>query len=133
MTQYAYGPNSKENLSQCHPSLQRVANEVIKHMDATCITGHRGEEAQNKAFNDKVSKVRWPDSDHNEKPARAMDLAPYPIDWDDIPRFNCFAFFVLGVAAAMGIRLGWGGDWNKNMDPTDDKFYDGPHFYLLGD
>ena len=69
-------------------------------------------------------------SHHNSDPSRAVDVAPYPIDWNDTERFGRFAGFVLGMAAAMGIPLRWGGDWDRDNDTHDQKFNDLVHFEL---
>lgn len=47
-------------------------------MDLTVTEGHRGEAAQNAAFEAGFSKKRWPDSGHNSLPARAFDFECYP-------------------------------------------------------
>ncbi len=46
-----FGRRSKEQLSSCHPDLQKLFNEVIKHYDCTILEGHRSNEDQLKAFN----------------------------------------------------------------------------------
>ena len=45
-----FSKRSLDNLAACHPDLQKVAHEAIKHLDFTVICGHRGREAQNKAY-----------------------------------------------------------------------------------
>lgn len=124
-----FGKRSKERLSTIHPKLQKLFNEVIKYYDCSVICGHRTKEEQDKAY-PKYSKVKFPNSKHNTLPSVAADVVPYPIDWDDYARFKEFGFFVLGVAAGMGIKITWGADWNKNYDVDDEKFKDFPHFQL---
>ena len=53
-----FGRRSKEQLSSCHPDLQRLFNEVIKHYDCTVIEGHRSNEKQLKAFNAGKSRIK---------------------------------------------------------------------------
>jgi peptidoglycan L-alanyl-D-glutamate endopeptidase CwlK len=113
---------SKERLDTCHPDLIRLMNEVIKHTDISILCGHRGEEEQNKAFNDGKSKVRFPFSKHNKTPSLAVDIAPYPIDWNDIQRFKDLAEIVKDAADKLDISVEWGGDWVK--------FKDYPHWQL---
>ncbi len=43
-------------------------------------------------------------------------------------RFYYFAGFVMGTAAAMGVRLRWGGDWDGDTELDDQKFRDLVHF-----
>jgi len=126
-----YSESSRQKLETCHPDIQAVFNEVIKHYDCKVLCGHRGQEEQDKAFREGRSKVQWPDGQHNKLPSEAVDVVPYPIDWNNIRRFDVFAGFVLGVAAMMGIQLRWGGDWDRDTDLGDQKFNDLPHFELV--
>lgn len=126
----AFGKASQEKLATCDQRLQKVFNEVIKHFDCTVIEGHRGEAAQNKAFAEGKSKLKYPQGKHNKTPSLAADVLPYPIDWNDTNRMRYFAGFVVGIAASMGIKLRWGGDWNQNTELKDNSFNDLPHFEL---
>ena len=119
---------SKAKLATCHPDIQLVMNEVIKYFDCTIIEGHRGREAQNKAYNDGKSQIMWPNGKHNKIPSDAVDSVPYPINWKDINRICYFAGFVMAIALKMGIKLRWGGDWNQNTELKDNKFNDLVHF-----
>ena len=73
-----------------------------------------------------ASKTKY--SKHIE--GRAVDVAPYPINWEDRERMTYFAGMVMGIAKAKGIGLRWGGDWNQNTDLEDNGFDDLPHFEL---
>lgn len=126
----SFGKSSQDKLATCDPRLQKVFNEVIKHFDCTVIEGHRGEEAQNKAFAEGKSKLKYPQGKHNKIPSLAADVLPYPIDWNDTNRMRYFAGFVVGIAATMGIKLRWGGDWNQNTELKDNSFNDLPHFEI---
>jgi len=129
----SFSTASDARLDTCDPRIQKVMREVIKHRDCTILCGHRNEQEQNEAFNAKpqLSKVQWPNSKHNRMPSLAVDVAPYPIDWNDYSYFTHFAGFVLGIAATMGINMRWGGDWNRNGKTKDETFLDGPHFELV--
>ena len=127
----AFGKASQEKLATCDPRLQKVFNEVVKYFDCTVIEGHRGEAAQNKAFAEGKSKLKYPQSKHNKTPSLAADVLPYPIDWNDTNRMRYFAGFVVGIAATMGIKIRWGGDWNQNTELKDNSFNDLPHFELV--
>ena len=125
-----FGKTSKQRLSTCHKDLQTVFNEVIKHVDCSILEGHRSGERQDKLFAEGKTKVKYPNGRHNANPSNAVDVAPYPIDWDDRERFHLFAGFVIGIAKSMGITLRWGGDWNMNFEVDDNQFDDFPHFEL---
>ena len=126
-----FSSRSKEKLATCHEDLQKLFNEVIKVVDCTIIEGHRTCSRQNRLYEEGKTKVRYPKGRHNSKPSRAVDVAPYPIDWDDRERFTLFGGFVLGMASRMGINIRWGGDWNKDFQVNDNRFDDFPHFELI--
>jgi hypothetical protein len=126
-----FGKKSKKQLSTCNKKLQEVFNEVIKTVDCSVLEGHRGENRQNALYKEGKTKVKFPKGRHNHNPSLAVDVVPYPIDWDDRERFHLFAGFVLGVANQMGIPIRWGGDWNQNWEVDDNQFDDFPHFELV--
>ena len=119
----SFGEQSLSRLSTAHPLLQRLFHEVVKHRDCSVICGHRGQEDQETAFREGKSKAHWGQSKHNYVPSLAVDVMPYPLDWGDIQRIKDFSHFVKGVAAAMDIKVQWGGEF-KN-------FFDGPHWELI--
>jgi len=127
---YKFGSRSRKHLVTLDERLQKVLNEVIKYVDCSIIEGHRSAERQNKLFEEGRTKVKYPNGRHNSNPSRAVDVVPYPIDWDDRERFHLFAGFVIGIAQSMGIKLRWGGDWNMNFEVDDNNFDDFPHFEL---
>lgn len=126
-----FGNASKSRLAECDPRLQEICHEVIKFYDFTVLCGHRGEEEQNKLFKDGQSKLKFPNSKHNKNPSLAVDIAPWPIDWNDHRRFHLLSGMMFSVANAKGITLRWGGDWNRNWDLNDQSFYDLPHFEIV--
>ena len=69
-------------------------------------------------------------SPHNYPISHAVDIAPYPIDWNNTSRFMILGGYVLGIAQGLGIDLRWGGDFNRNYDNSDEIFSDLPHFEL---
>jgi peptidoglycan LD-endopeptidase CwlK len=114
---------SKKNLVNVHPDLIRLCEAVDKRgVKFNVICGHRGEADQNKAFNEKRSKVKFPDSKHNKSPSLAIDITPIPLDWDKIEAFSILGRIFKEVAIELGIKISWGGDWTK--------FRDYPHIEL---
>ncbi|NIM50435.1 MAG: M15 family peptidase [Gemmatimonadales bacterium] len=128
---YAYSKTSEVKLQQCHPDLQRVFRHVIQFIDHTVLTGHRGQLDQEEMYRTGRSQRNWPNSKHNGLPAKAIDVAPYPIDWYDRERFYYFAGFVMGIAAEMRIPLRYGGDWDGDWETRDNGFDDLCHFELV--
>ncbi len=127
---------SKKRLAECHPDLQLIFNRIIKLYDIFILCGHRGEIAQNKAFDDGVSKLRYPDGKHNSVPSRAVDVAPYPYAAKKKTTFYYLAGLVDAVAIDLydkGLithKVRWGGDWDSDKDFDDQTFYDLAHFEL---
>lgn len=133
------GKKSLERLNTCHPDIIKVMSEAIKRIDFTVLYGHRTKEEQFELYRQGrelvggVWKITEPKnvvtnldgklkiSEHNYKPSRAIDIAPYPIDWNNIDRFKEVAKIVKEEAAKLGIKLTWGGDW---------KMRDYPHFQI---
>ena len=125
-----FSERSLRRLSTCDVKLQSLFKEVIKHVDCSVIEGNRNEARQNKLYAEGKTKVMFPNGRHNHSPSRAVDVVPYPIDWDDRERFHLFAGFVLGTAKSMDINLRWGGDWDQDWYVHDNRFDDFPHFEL---
>ena len=113
---------SEERLNTCCGDLQTICKTVIQDYDFMVICGYRGEKEQNDAYNNGKSRVQFPHSKHNLQPSMAVDLAPYPIDWNDLKRFHELAGRILEVANLLEIPLIWGGHWRT--------FKDYPHFEI---
>ncbi len=130
---YKYGKKSRERLATCDPRLQEIFNEVIKVMDISILCGHRSEEEQQKAFNNGNSKLQYPNSKHNSTPSIAIDVAPWNggIDWENYKSFYFLGGLALGIADQKGIKLRWGGDWNRNGKFDDQTFDDLVHFEIV--
>jgi len=130
-----FGKRSREKLETCDPRLQEIFEEVVKTWDCIILCGHRDEITQNKAFKDKKSKLKFPDSKHNTLPAKAIDVAPYyanvGVDWDDLGGFYMFAGYAIRIAEEKGYKIRFGGDWDGDKQTTDQKFNDLPHFELI--
>jgi peptidoglycan L-alanyl-D-glutamate endopeptidase CwlK len=129
----SFGEKSRKNLETCDVELQELFNEVVKNFDCSVLCGHRSEEDQNEAFRANRSKLKFPDSKHNFKPSRAVDVVPYPIDWGNLNRFYMFGGYVKGIAEKLGIKIRWGGDWDNDTMTDDQRFMDLPHFELNGE
>jgi peptidoglycan L-alanyl-D-glutamate endopeptidase CwlK len=124
-----FSKRSLARLETCDHRLQIVMKRAIARYDFTVLCGHRSKQEQEDAFERGASKLRWPNSKHNKTPSLAVDVAPFPIDWDDLGRFREMARIIMEEADKAGIKLRWGGDFNMNGKP-DDKFVDMPHFEI---
>ena len=123
---------SLNNLETCDSRLQDLMHECIKHFDFRVLEGRRGEEAQNRLFEEGKTKLKWPDSKHNKSPSIAVDIVPYPVDWNDRDRFVYMAGIVMGIACQMGLKIRWGGDWDQNQR-FNESFFDAAHFEIMAE
>ena len=126
-----FGARSKSRLSTLHPDLVAVLKDVIPHFDFTVVSGHRTQAAQDEAFASGKSKKQWPDSKHNKLPSIAVDVAPWPIDWTDHLAFARLYGRIEQAAAARGIHIRWGGDWDGDQSSRDQSFMDIGHLELV--
>jgi peptidoglycan L-alanyl-D-glutamate endopeptidase CwlK len=130
---YKFGKKSQERLETCHADLQKILNEVIKIYDFSVLEGERTLEQQQEYFKEGKSKLDGINkkSKHQSKPSLAVDIAPFPIDWNDTKRFYFLAGLVIAKANELGIKIRWGGSWNGSFDFKQNKFNDLPHFELV--
>jgi len=129
---YSFGSTSQERLEQLDIRLQDILKEAIKFYDFTIITGYRNKEEQDKMFNERKSKLKYPKSKHNQNPSKAVDIAPYPIDWNDTNRFVYLAAIIQYIAFSKGVKIRWGGNWDMDNDIIKDQtFNDLLHFEIV--
>ncbi len=162
-----YATKSMSNLMTCERDIQVVCLEVVKVIDNSVIFGNRSPQVQfdlfkkGRRFTGKSGEEENPalwvvdnikevvtyrdgyvkKSNHNYEPSRAVDLAPYPINWGNevtqIGRFYHLAGFVLATSRRLYEEgkverlLKWGGDWDSDGVFTDQRFHDLPHFELI--
>jgi peptidoglycan L-alanyl-D-glutamate endopeptidase CwlK len=123
-----WSPKSKRIYDTLDPRQQllvtRLRDEV---MDISLIWGHRDRETQNGLYENNLSQVKYPDSKHNSTPSLAVDIQPFPYPLDEKKLWAALGY--LAGAASMiakeeGFEIRWGGDWDRDGDVTDQKFYD---------
>lgn len=127
-----FSKKSKEKLLTCDTRIQRVLEMAIQYADFTVLCGARTPKEQFELFKqgrvlkegvwvkvgstvtnlDGVTKK----SMHNYTPSKAVDIAPYPIDWEDLERFKSLAVVIQRCADACGVELSWGGSWKTFKD-----------------
>ena len=125
----SFSSKSLARLNSTDERLVRVFTEVVKHFDCTILEGKRTVDRQKMLVAQGKSKTM--NSKHLT--GKAVDVAPYPIDWNDRERFTYFAGYVMGIAAKMGIKLRWGGDWARDTQVSNNSFDDLPHFEIHGE
>ena len=122
-----FGKRSKERLKGVDIKLQHILRRLVKIMDVTIIEGLRTQERQNELVAKGASKTKY--SKHIE--GRAVDVAPYPIDWEDRERFHYMGGMLRGIAHEMGVKIRWGGDWDSDGEIADNSFDDLVHVELI--
>jgi peptidoglycan L-alanyl-D-glutamate endopeptidase CwlK len=90
----------------------------ITDKDFTVIEGIRNINRQRELV--KTGKSTTMNSRHLT--GHAVDMVPWPIDWNDLERFEVVSEAMKKAADELDIPIVWGGDWKS--------FYDGPHFEL---
>ncbi len=151
-----YSSRSRKRLETCHPNLQKLFNEIIKHYDCTIIEGSRSDKKQKQLYSqdktraDGVTKKSKHQVTAEEPLSFAIDVAPYPIpnNWGvidlknrnkinyqarELAEFYYFVGFVKGVANQLNIKIISGADWNNNNNLNDQTFFDLTHFELTKD
>ncbi len=123
---YKFGKRSRERLKGVDAKLVNVLNELIKMMDVTVIEGLRSAERQKELLAKGATKVKY--SKHME--GKAVDIAPYPIDWDNRDGFYYMGGMVRGIAKQLNIDIRFGGDWDSDGDTKDNNFDDLVHIEL---
>ncbi|MEN2748172.1 M15 family metallopeptidase [Sphingomonas sp. T9W2] len=154
------GQRSLARLAGVHPDLVRVVKRAAIMADArddfTVLEGVRTKEqcfinygkgrteAECKAAKvpanyaaPRVGKVTWLSnplaSKHYPRPdgySHAVDLAPFPIDWNDLARFDRVAALMVEAAKVEGVPIRWGADWDRDGKPRERGETDSPHFEL---
>ena len=123
---YKFGKRSRDRLKGVDSRLVNVLNELIKIMDVTVIEGLRSAERQEELLAKGATKVKY--SKHME--GKAVDIAPYPIDWDDRDRFHYMGGMIRGIAKHLNVNVRWGGDWDSDGEIKDTNFDDLVHIEI---
>ena len=120
-----------DRLQTVHPNLARLIRTVAETWDITILETTRTPERQAELFAQGKSKTMQ--SKHlvqSDGYGHAVDLAPMPVDWNDLSRWSYFGGFCRGTAIRLGIAIVWGGDWNGNTQVKDQTFNDLDHLEL---
>jgi len=122
-----FGKKSRERLKGVDSSLVNVLDEAVKLMDITVIEGLRSQARQDRLLASGATKVKY--SKHLE--GKAVDVAPYPIDWSDRDRFHYMGGMIRGIGQQMGINIRFGADWDSDGETKDNNFDDLVHIELV--
>lgn len=136
-----FGPKSRIILAELHPKLRQVMEHTIARspQDFSLICGYRDEAGQTAAYKAGNTKVRYPNSAHNQtlngRPyACAVDILPYPFKgWNDKnihAELRAVALVAIRVGEEFGIPIRHGADWDRDGKTSDETFVDSPHIEL---
>jgi len=117
-----------EKLAGVHPDLVRVVHAAGAEWDLVILEGVRSLARQKEMVAQRKSKTL--DSKHLKQSdgfVHAVDLAFYPVDWNDTRRFYYMGGVLRGVALSLGVNLRWGGDWDSDTEVKDQLFNDLVH------
>ena len=128
------GKRSLSRLEGVDPRLITLCHAVCKDFDITVIEGYRTLETQKEYVKKGVSKTL--NSKHLK--GLAVDVAPYPVDWDNDSRFYFMGGLFKAYAAALGINIRLGLDWDgdgkfgvRGKYTGKEKFKDLVHVELI--
>jgi peptidoglycan L-alanyl-D-glutamate endopeptidase CwlK len=137
------GNRSLDRLEGVHPSIVKVVKraaqmatpdedftvlEGVRSKEQMCINYGKGRtvaECLAKGVPARYSepgkaKVTWLSNPfnsmhrvHDDGFGHAVDLAPYPIDWDDFGRFRKLMDLMKHASAECGVSIVCGGDWTR--------------------
>ena len=127
---FKFGSASRTRLNTVDSRLQRLFEEVIKHVDCTIVSGSRTTQEQQILFaqgrtmpGEIVTTLDGIERRSKHQSGMAVDVVPYPSMYDCKDEILMFAGFVKGVASQMEIDIVWGGDWRN--------FCDSPHYEVV--
>lgn len=134
-----FTPKEIQRLETIHPKLRAVIYEAGQSLDFYIVCGLRNKIDQDLAFEKGFSKVRFPNSKHNkshdprfgESISDAVDLCPFPIDWNDRNKFYLIYKAMIAASKKLNIPIRSGADFNQDGNLKNDKFIDLPHYELV--
>lgn len=135
MSKVKLGQKSLDRLATIHPRLREVVIKACESMpfDITVVEGVRTIERQKELL---AGGTTWTMNSKHIAGAdgfsHAVDIAPFPIDWNNQKAFIEMAHVMFDAADAVGVRIKWGGSWATNPNGwAQNKRFDGPHFELV--
>ena len=132
---FKLGKTSLARLQGVDETLVNVVKRAIEisEVDFTVLEGVRTLERQRELYAQGRTApgkiVTWTmKSRHIE--GKAVDLVPYPLDWNDIDKFNKIKDAMFQAAKELDVNLRWGADWDGDGNYREKGEYDSPHFEI---
>lgn len=152
---YLLGAKSRERLAGVHPDLVKVVERAIEltAQDFMVLEGVRTDKRQRELYGQgrtvvelraagvdaalarpSMQKVTWTLKSNHFKQAdgygHAVDLVPYPVDWNTISKFDHIADAMAQASKELGIPIRHGADWDMDGKRRERGESDNPHFEL---
>ena len=140
---FRFSALSRSRLKGVHPDLIRVVDRalMLSSVDFMVIEGVRTPERQRALYAQGRTKpgriVTWTLRSRHLVQAdgfgHAVDLAPYPLDWEGparFPKFDAIARAMFAAADDLGVAIRWGADWDRDGRPRERGESDSPHWEL---
>lgn len=114
------GLRTRERMMEIYGQGRTVAQLAVKGIPA-------------KYAKPKASKVTWLNDPYNSLHGRgrAVDLAPYPVDYNTLSKFDKIADAMFASAKELGVKIRWGADWDGDGKIREAGEYDATHFELV--
>lgn len=132
---FKLGKTSLSRLQGVDETLVNVVKRAIEisEVDFTVMEGVRTLERQRELYAQGRTApgkiVTWTmKSRHIE--GKAVDLVPYPLDWNDLEKFNKIKDAMFQAARELDVNLRWGADWDGDGHYREKGEYDSPHFEI---
>ena len=132
---FELGKTSLARLQGVDETLVNVVKRAIEisEVDFTVLEGVRTLERQRELYAQGRTApgkiVTWTmKSRHIE--GKAVDLVPYPLDWNDLEKFNKIKDAMFQAAKELDVNLRWGADWDGDGNYREKGEYDSPHFEI---
>ena len=132
---FKLGKTSLARLQGVDETLVNVVKRAIEisEVDFTVLEGVRTLERQRELYAQGRTEpgkiVTWTmKSRHIE--GKAVDLVPYPLDWNDLEKFNKIKDAMFQAARELDVNLRWGADWDGDGNYRENGEYDSPHFEI---
>ena len=132
---FVLGKTSLARLKGVDEQLVNIVKRAIEisEVDFTVLEGVRTLERQSELYAQGRTApgkiVTWTmKSRHIE--GKAVDLVPYPLDWNDLEKFNKIKDAMFQAASEQDVNLRWGADWDGDGKYREKGEYDSPHFEL---
>ena len=137
---FTLSKKSMDKLKGVHPDMVKVVERAIQltKQDFMVLEGVRTPERQKELFAQGRTKpgpkVTWTLTSNHFKQkdgyGHAVDLVPFPVDWNDLKKFDAMSQAMFAAAKELGIKIRWGADWDSDGKPREKGESDSPHWEL---